>query len=127
MNAAAVPAHEATGLFHPRPRSQVIRDLVNRSRRHMQDLPDPALDAHFPYGLLLWDGSMHAACFGTGCPADPTDVIIEADRNLAFPLDRIEDPNGIERILSRIERRDRAANSPHAPRGPPGVGWGPSV
>ena len=38
-------AERATGLFHPRPRELVIRDLVNRSRRRLQGLSDPALEA----------------------------------------------------------------------------------
>ncbi|MEQ1503468.1 MAG: 1-acyl-sn-glycerol-3-phosphate acyltransferase [Myxococcota bacterium] len=36
---------QATGLFRPRPRESVVRDLVNRSRRRLEHLPDPALEA----------------------------------------------------------------------------------
>lgn len=39
------PAERASGLFHERPRGLVIRDLVNRSRRRLEGLPDPALEA----------------------------------------------------------------------------------
>lgn len=35
----------ATGLFTPRPRESVVRDLVNRSRRRMEGLPDATLEA----------------------------------------------------------------------------------
>ena len=38
----------------------------------------------------------------------------------------IEDPDVIERILTHIARRDRAANTPHGPRGPPGAACDPS-
>ncbi len=49
---AADSARHATGLYSPRPRAQVLRDLVNRSRRSLEALDEPALD-----GLLedaLW-------------------------------------------------------------------------
>src|SRR5262245_25347958 len=43
----------ATGLFHPRARETVIRDLVNRSRRRMESMGDPALET------LLEDALWH--------------------------------------------------------------------
>lgn len=56
---------------------------------------DHALDAHFGYASLLWDGSMYAACIGAGCPADPTEVVIEADRNHSRTIDSVcSDING---------------------------------
>ena len=38
MTDATEAAQRATGLFHPRPRPLVIRDLVNRSRRRLEAL-----------------------------------------------------------------------------------------
>ena len=47
------PAERATGLFHPRPRSMVVRDLVNRSRRRLEGLGDhPIEDAAGSFDLL---------------------------------------------------------------------------
>jgi glycerol-3-phosphate O-acyltransferase len=48
-----VVVENSTGLFHPRAREGVVRDLVNRSRRRMEGLPDPALEA------LLEDALWH--------------------------------------------------------------------
>jgi glycerol-3-phosphate O-acyltransferase len=41
----SVPVDRDCGLFHPKPRDLVIRDLVNRSRRRFDALPEPALEA----------------------------------------------------------------------------------
>ena len=37
----------------------------------------------------------------------------------------IEDPQVIAKILTHLERRDRASSTPHAPRAPPAHGAGP--
>jgi hypothetical protein len=54
---------------------------------------DVSADAHFAYGLLLHDGSMYAACVGAGCPADPAEVTIEADRNHNRRIDAACEPD----------------------------------
>jgi glycerol-3-phosphate O-acyltransferase len=42
---SSVPVERDCGLFQPQPRDLVIRDLVNRSRRRFDALPDPALES----------------------------------------------------------------------------------
>src|SRR5687768_11077057 len=43
MNARATATSPLTGLWRPRPRALVVRDLVDRSRDRLTHLPDPAL------------------------------------------------------------------------------------
>ncbi|MEO0604021.1 MAG: 1-acyl-sn-glycerol-3-phosphate acyltransferase, partial [Myxococcota bacterium] len=40
------PAERASGLFHPRPRPQVIRDLVTRARTRFEQMPDGARETY---------------------------------------------------------------------------------
>jgi glycerol-3-phosphate O-acyltransferase len=53
MSRASGSAELDSGLFHERPRDLVIRDLVNRSRRRLEALPDAALES------LLEDALWH--------------------------------------------------------------------
>ena len=32
-------------------------------------------------GMLSWDQEIHALCYGPSCPSDPTEVVLEVDRN----------------------------------------------
>ncbi|MEN0063259.1 MAG: 1-acyl-sn-glycerol-3-phosphate acyltransferase [Myxococcota bacterium] len=45
------PAERATGLFHPRPRSQVLQDLTNRSRRRLETLDHKTLETYLEDAL----------------------------------------------------------------------------
>ncbi|MEZ4239828.1 MAG: 1-acyl-sn-glycerol-3-phosphate acyltransferase [Myxococcota bacterium] len=51
--AGASGTEELSGLFHPKPRERVVRDLVHRSRRRLEGLSDAALEA------LLMDALWH--------------------------------------------------------------------
>jgi glycerol-3-phosphate O-acyltransferase len=50
---AMAAVEQSTGLFHPKPRETVVRDLVNRSRRRLRELSDSELEA------LLEDALWH--------------------------------------------------------------------
>ncbi len=70
-------AEEQSGLFHPQPRDRVVRDLVHRARRRLEELEDPRLE------VVLEDALWHERKRLERAPADhpenePLDALARA-------------------------------------------------
>lgn len=98
MSAAAgrtstLPVERDCGLFQPQPRELVVRDLVNRSRRRLESLPDGAFES------VLEDALWHERKRLERKPDDPEHAVLDS---LAHALVRGSRRERLDATLSLV-------------------------
>lgn len=90
---STLPVERDCGLFQPQPRELVVRDLVNRSRRRLESLPDGAFES------VLEDALWHERKRLERKPDDPEHAVLDS---LAHALVRGSRRERLDATLSLV-------------------------